>query len=357
MTSPSPPSAPPRRTVLAVLYVALALAAYGLTTWVLAALVPRHVIQVDVKREYFAEHKDDYTTVFLGTSMVHRSIVPAEIDAGFSALGVEERSFNFGVNGMTFAEASLLLDSILASRPAKLRRVVFDANLFTNQTQARKAELSSRHIWWHTPEQTYLSVAAMLEATKPWSERLAEIKVELEAMMLNETATGRAAEYFRVAWDPGYIAPDVDDDPITGDGFRALDALRDSPRINRRKFLSRRRDFVRKAPKLAADLTKRRKKRRTYSEYSTAMLEGLVARSTAAGLEVVIYDPPIYDASFKMPGSLRRVPVVSFNDPKQYPEFYDSEQRHDKNHLNGKGARALSRAFAAKLMSVASVGP
>ena len=123
MTTPTAPPTSKRSAATAVLYVALALAAFVATSRALAELMPRHVPAVDVKRDYFAAHKDEYTAVYIGTSMIHRHIVPAELP---------ERSFNFGVARMTFAEASVLLDWIVSLRPARLERVVIDAPLFTD---------------------------------------------------------------------------------------------------------------------------------------------------------------------------------------------------------------------------------
>jgi hypothetical protein len=330
-----------RRTATAVVYVVLAIAAYVLTTRGLARLMPRHVPAVDVKREYFAAHKDEYTTVFLGTSMIHRHIVPEVLDAEFLAHGVDERSFNFGVARMTFSEASVLLDWIFESRPAKLRRVVIDAHLFT--TSGAQNQFSARHIWWHTPEQTYLVAADLLVGKKPWSERWDVLQVELKALLINLTATGRAAEEFRVAWEPDYIEPNVDDVPITAEGFRAIEELKDDLHIKRRK------DFVAKAKKYAAELVRRGKKRRKLGTFEAAMLGRLIAKVEVAGLEVVILEAPAYEAPFTFPGSDRPIHVISFNDPERYPELFGPELRHDHGHLNAKGARVLSRALAEQL--------
>ena len=143
MPTPTAPPTSKRRAAAAVLYVALALAAFVATSRALAELMPRHVPAVDVKRDYFAAHKDEYTAVYIGTSMIHRHIVPAELP---------ERSFNFGVARMTFAEASVLLDWIVSLRPARLERVVIDAHLFTDSGELN--HFSASHIWWHTPRET-----------------------------------------------------------------------------------------------------------------------------------------------------------------------------------------------------------
>lgn len=331
MTTPTAPPTSKRSAATAVLYVALALAAFVATSRALAELMPRHVPAVDVKRDHFAAHKDEYTAVYIGTSMIHRHIVPAELP---------ERSFNFGVARMTFAEASVLLDWIVSLRPARLERVVIDAHLFTDSGELN--HFSARHIWWHTPRETLGAVQRALRAAS-WSAGLdvESIQVDIKALLINLTATGRAADAFRLAWDPKHIEPDIDDVPIDADGFRAIEELGDAIHIKRH------REYLRTASKLTAEAEQRGAKHRRIGAYEAGRLEQMIERAHAAGLSPLILEGPTFKTPMIFPKSLRqRARVISFNDPEKYHELFTEPYRHDIGHLNANGARWLTRALA-----------
>lgn len=329
----TPATAPPKSmhsAAAAALYVALALAAFVATSRVLAGWMPRHVPAVDVKREYFAAHKDEFTAVYIGTSMIHRHIVPAELP---------ERSFNFGVARMTFAEASVLVDWIVSLRPARLERVVLDAHLFTDSGEPN--HFSARHIWWHTPRETLAAVRRALQAAS-WSAGLdvEAIQVDIKALLINMTATGRAAEAFRVAWDPAHIEPDIDDVPVEADGFRAIEELGDA--IHKKRH----REYLRTASKLTAEAEQRGPKHRRLGAFEAGQLEQMVERAQAAGLTPMILEGPTFKTPLIFPKALRRrARIVSFNDPARYHELFTEPFRHDIGHLNGNGARWMTRAL------------
>ncbi|MHC4384587.1 MAG: hypothetical protein ACYS0J_17355, partial [Planctomycetota bacterium] len=97
-------SDPPRRLVspaAAVIHVVLFLIAFVGTCHLLGAMLPQSPHStVSLKLDHFAEHKDEYDTIFLGSSHVYRGIDPEAFDRETAALGFPTRSFNFGAAGM-----------------------------------------------------------------------------------------------------------------------------------------------------------------------------------------------------------------------------------------------------------------
>jgi hypothetical protein len=100
------------KLVRAVFLVALAVAAFVLTGRLIDARAPLHVPLLSVKWAHFMAHRDEYTTVYIGTSVVRHHIVPEVVDAEMRARGVRERSFNLGMSHMTYSEARLLVERL-----------------------------------------------------------------------------------------------------------------------------------------------------------------------------------------------------------------------------------------------------
>src|SRR5713226_6136440 len=60
--------------------------------------LPR-IAQVTPKLEYFAGHKDEFDTLFVGSSRIYHQVMPEVFDEVLRANGREARSFNFGIDG------------------------------------------------------------------------------------------------------------------------------------------------------------------------------------------------------------------------------------------------------------------
>jgi hypothetical protein len=318
--------------------VLLAVLAFVATAEGIARLVPRHLPVVDVKWQHFQASADAYTTVYVGSSVIFRHVVPDVVDAELQAAGIDERSFNFGVPNMTYAEANLLLDRILDQRPERLRRVVIDAHLFADF--GKHNHFSPRHIWWHTLTETYYVAAYALERKGKWADKWERLQIDLKAFLRNSTSAGRLAEAFRERWDPEYIEADEDDIPVTREGYRPLDELSARGVRNRhRRFVRARAQYLKKV-----EAKKRSRKTRRLGAYDSAMLERLIRRIEDAGLEVVIVESPIAKRPFRFSRWVRRhARVISFDDPARYPELYDPAVHFDQAHLSDRGARLMSR--------------
>ena len=74
----------------------------------------------------FGREKDRYDLVFVGSSLVYRSIDPRIIDEELARAGFRVRSYNLGLPGMRPHEANALLRQVLATKPARLRWAVVE---------------------------------------------------------------------------------------------------------------------------------------------------------------------------------------------------------------------------------------
>src|SRR5207245_5026117 len=78
---------------------------------------------VSQKFRFFAAHKDEFDTLFIGSSRIYFQISPAIFDRATRESGLPTHSFNFGIGGMYLPETGYLLEQMLKLKPLKLRWV------------------------------------------------------------------------------------------------------------------------------------------------------------------------------------------------------------------------------------------
>ncbi|MEY2573978.1 MAG: hypothetical protein QOJ87_2191, partial [Verrucomicrobiota bacterium] len=115
------------------LCVCVAIAAVIATSAVIHSLLPPIIPKgVAAKLEFFAQHKDEFDTLFVGTSSVYYSISPEIFDEITRQNGLSTHTFNFGIDAMHPPENFYVLDQILKTEPRNLKWVFLEtANVET----------------------------------------------------------------------------------------------------------------------------------------------------------------------------------------------------------------------------------
>lgn len=321
--------------------VACACAAFFGVAALVERAAPPYLPVLSPKQAHFDAHRDAYTAVFIGTSVVHRSVVPAVFDAEIEALGGRARAFNHGAPHLTLAEASLLVDRLVAARPRELRAVVLDLNLYAGP--AEHHHFTSRHVAWHTPAETWFAFSKALDGKVDW----ASLGVDARAFGRRATAAGRLSDRFRETWDPSFRDDERDEDQavVTDEGYQPLEALESSAVVT-----ARRAAFLRAQSEYEASLRERLGRpaaRRKLPEHVKRMLGRIVAKLRDAGLVPVLFEGPLLSSPYTIPGDLsRRAEKITFNDPARYPDLYAFENRFDNAHLSRAIAPAFTRIVA-----------
>jgi len=109
---PAPHKPTGRKTVIrALTNTGIGAAAFLITCLILRVVLPFPEIDdgVSQKFRFFAAHKDEFDTLFIGSSRVYFQISPAIFDRVTRASGLPTHSFNFGIGGMYLPETSYLL--------------------------------------------------------------------------------------------------------------------------------------------------------------------------------------------------------------------------------------------------------
>src|SRR4051812_35293746 len=90
---------------------AIALAALVSSCLTIHALRPfPDIPKLTPKLRYFTAHKDEFDTIFIGSSHVFRGIVPKAFDSATGSAALPTHSFNFGLDGMQPPESLYFLN-------------------------------------------------------------------------------------------------------------------------------------------------------------------------------------------------------------------------------------------------------
>ena len=144
-----------------VFCVCAALVAFIATSALIHSLLPPLIPKgVAAKLEFFAQHKDEFDTLLVGTSSIYYSISPEIFDRTTRENGLPTRSFNFGIDAMHPPENFYVLDQILKTQPRNLKWIFLEtANL---ETKLHKVLGTERAVYWHDWPRTALTLRKAL---------------------------------------------------------------------------------------------------------------------------------------------------------------------------------------------------
>lgn len=334
--------------MLKCLLVAAAALGFLLTAAGVRTLVPwPRSYGLRAKVEWYEAHRDQYDTLFFGSSHVHRSIVPAVFDAELGARGLESRSFNFGVPGMGAFEMDLLIDAALEPPPARLKRVFVEAQSWRPGGNFSDQESDLRAVHWHTLRNTAAVLAAVRLAEPSPSAALAAAARHLKLFLLRASNFGQigeiAAGFFADTGD--YLEPG---DLAERAGYQDPEAV-DDPEFHAkvRRFRAQTEEFA----KMVAEVEAANRMPVDTARLPFDALERQQERIRATGA-LLLYVVPAALGGAAEARALRRLGAyppefLDYNSPDRFPGFYRVDRRFDRGHLNRRGAEEFSRRLAA----------
>ncbi|HEV2841637.1 MAG TPA: hypothetical protein VGW39_09960 [Chthoniobacterales bacterium] len=318
-------------------YVALALGGFVATSLVFRALVPPSNPEgVAEKLSFFAEHKDEFDTIFLGSSRFHYALSPERFDTITRENGVPTRTFNFGVDGMSPPETFYVLEQILKTQPRHLKWVFLE---FDNIQTKLHADIlgTQRLLYWHDWPRTALTLRKAVDPSgqgkwyqklnRLWSARR-NLLSHLALFQKQFANAGRGVELFShpSEADALKLGP-------KGDGYRLSGApMSPESAANFRR-------------KLAAEASAARPEfidsyaEGAYRDYAAEM------RELGAGL-IFVVPPSIFQSPMLFRATPPPGPLFAFNDCKTYPQLCDTKVRVDEQHLTDEGAAEFTRLLA-----------
>ncbi len=308
------------------------------------------------KLRFFADHKDDFDLLIIGSSRTMAGVIPKRIEAELAARGVRMRAFNLAMNAMGPHEADATMRKVLALRPARLRWALAELDYWEGAVHRKKA-FSHRTFLWHDPQTTYSATRSAYLYARPGRKRERMVShllhlggymtalgrgPEVVATLLNTRKNRRSQQW--LIEDQGYLQP--------GWG-RGKD---------RTSFFSRPCGAKEGADHLAfyrqkvATASARNHDRVDLQDFDRRAVEQRSEMLQRAGVVPIHYIPPRVRPTphlflLEEQGLIEH--LFAFNEPVAYPQLYEVDHRWDCGHLARSGAEMLSALLAERLAEVA----
>jgi hypothetical protein len=342
---------------------AIGFGAFVATCMALHAVLPfPEVDAVSDKLRVFAAHKDEFDTLFIGSSRIYFQVSPAVFDGVMREQGNATRSFNFGIGGMHLPESAYMLEQVLKTKPRHLKWVVVEYDELQTKWSLEE-QTSRRALYWHDWKRTSLLLRKLTGSGTHWVwlpnlKKLRDIIVSRKAEATTHTLLGFHAGQFQKNFTNVARARDVVDyfassslnapDPkylgAAGDGYIP---------ITKRMSAAQTAAYERALTRLMA-----RNRPRSFSAYTLESYRQCAEQIRAIGaIPIFVVTPTlteveiVYRAGAKPPGI-----VMAFNDPRAYPNLYRSDVRMDQGHMIGAAAEEFTRLVAREFAQLIRAG-
>lgn len=336
---------------------AIGVIVFVLTCMVLHAVLPfPEIDEVTQKLRFFSAHKDEFDTVFIGSSRTYHQISPQIFDEVMRENGRPTHSFNFGVDGMNLPESAYVLEEVLETRPANLKWVFIELDeLQTNWLF--QGEGSRRALYWHDSKRTSLVLRKLLGAqTKllwlPSPKKVLYaifhrhprnlVAFHTSQFQKSFTNLGRANDVWDYLSHRGKIGS-LNWLGKAVDGYRPMGKKMPAAEIpDYEKTLAR--ALQKTEPEMVS----------VYTEKACRQCAQEIRHFGATPVFLVQPTPTVQtEMTFrgKAPGT-----VISFNNARLYPNLFRTDVRIDRAHINKAGSEEFTRLMAAKFAQLLNEG-
>jgi hypothetical protein len=346
--------------------VGIGFGAFLLTCTGLHVILPFPAIDdgVSQKLRSFAAHKDEFDTLFIGSSRVYFQISPAIFDRVMREEGIPTRSFNFGIGGMFLPESAYVLEQLLNTKPRNLKWVFIEYDELQTKW-ASENQTSRRALYWADWKRTSLLLRKLTDVgigavwlpsprklrdiilcRKGEANTYKELMFHTAQLEKNFVNVARAADILDCflgrntsKWDPKYLGAAGDGYIPKAGGMSASQAA---------------------AYERALGLAMGTKPPvSSISPYTVEAYRQCAQKVRAIGAEpIFLITPsatqiniPYRDTKARPPGV-----VMAFNDPGAYPNLYRSSVRRDQQHLTKSGGEEFTRIMAVNFAELIQAG-
>lgn len=335
-----------RRTLTLAFQWLACLAAFVATCVAVRRLAPMDVAEVTPKLQFFAQHKDEFDTIFIGSSRIYHGLSPRTFDATMLAEGRATKSFNFGIDGMMSPETLMMARRLVAMHPARLQRVLLE---ISNLRALNPENVTTRDAYWHNSDALAFAMRKFFRQCRDSGQRKKEAWEEFAAhgrlFAMNEANLGRGQEMLPISHEkPARISAAQ---PLGDhlDGFMPVaSAMAEKPRAR----------FLAAMQELASGTVRQHRWNAAHRD----ALARLHVELTAKRIELILVVTPTttrdYGARLDAPAD---IPLLAFDNPTDYPDLFREEARWDFDHLNARGAEEFSRLLGRRCAGLPNAKP
>jgi len=318
-------------------------ACFGLATaataWFIGGRLPfPSVPGISPRYRYLADRKDEFDTVFIGSSRIRHQVDPQQFDAETATQGAATHSFNLGYSGMWMPESYYYLRQILALHPRQLRWVVIELMDYRfGQVEGQPA--TARSVYWHDAKHTAMAWRLVAESAQSLPEKLSQLAGHARLFLERTANLGRGAEWLQERYYPGKQKSDMSWKQHGGFDPIAKSEWSEGARADYAQQIQR--------------FEHAGSKGNVRPGFADA-LRDIVGEVRRAGAEPVFVIPPTVRVEEKLEEGLPgNVIVWAFDHPHEYPRLYQPELHCDPGHLNEAGAQEWTSLLAQRLAELA----
>ncbi len=342
---------------------AIAAAAFLMTCVGLHAVLPFPEIDggVSQKFRFFAAHKDEFDTLFIGSSRIYFQISPAVFDRVTHGSGLPTHSFNFGIGGMYLPESAYLLEQILNLKPRNLKWVFIEYDELQTKWSSEN-QSSRRALYWADWTRVSLLLRKLTDAgTDPlWLPNPTKLR-DIMLRQNDEKNTRSLLTFYATQFEKNFTnvasAADVLNYFLRRDTNERqtsyLGVASDGYVTRPNRMSSSQAAAYERA--LAAAMAQ--SGTRALSPYAVEAYRQCATQVRSIGATPIFLITPsttqinITTENAGLPGV-----VMAFNNPRAYPSLFRSSVRRDGQHLTKSGAEEFTRVVAANFVELARAG-
>jgi hypothetical protein len=342
---------------------AIGVAAFLITCIGLRAVLPFPEIDggVSQKFRFFAAHKDEFDTLFIGSSRVYFQISPAIFDRVTRENGLPTRSFNFGIGGMYLPETSYLLEQILNLKPRNLRWVFIEYDELQTKWSPEN-QTSRRALYWADWKRVSLLLRKLTDAGAgpPWLLNPTKLR-DIVLRQKDEKSTRSLLAFYVTQFERNHT-----------NVSRATDVLN---RFLSRDTKERRASYLgaasdgyvtrpnRMSPNQAAAYERALATAmaqigiRPLSPYAVEAYRQCAQEVRSIGAApIFLITPSTTEINIAAESTGLTGVVMAFNDPRAYPNLFRTSARRDGQHLTKSAAEEFTRIVATNFVELARAG-
>ncbi|MEO0457545.1 MAG: hypothetical protein AAF152_13340 [Cyanobacteria bacterium P01_A01_bin.114] len=324
--------------------VAFAIAAALLNQIIPSPAIPPNVVFVSPKYAHYQTHKDEYNTLFFGSSRIFNQVVPGVFDANARTAGTRINSFNFGVPALRALPGYVLLRDVLKDPPVNLKWVFIETPLDQGYEPIENAR-TNRSIYWHTFENTWFAIDYILKSDSAALHKPILIASHVLPFIYNQINIGRLFNQWlpitQFSTDEQQKAAQF----LANEGYKPLNDPQDP---KRQAFLNSLDSYQTSVQQLAArNLAVL--KQEAIPKNQLKLLKKITAEVEAAGATPIFLLPPTLVSQDSLHQAYQQSKIrylLAFDNPNETPGLYDIALRHDDEHLNGEGSRHFTQLIA-----------
>jgi hypothetical protein len=327
----------------AITAIAFIVAALLLNQIIPSPPIPSNVVFIGPKYDYYKVHKDEYDTLFFGSSRIYSHVIPEVFDQTAQSQGLSLNSYNFGIPAMRAIDSTVLLEEVLANPPKNLKWVFFESILDKGYEPIPNAR-TQRAIYWHNWKNTKFAAQYILQSNESLPSKALLLTSHFLPFLYQQLNIGRV---FNQVLPSEFSAEEqqVAAEFTATEGYYGLS---DEADPKRQAFLQDQAGYLGQVETLKsamadpnADLT--------LSANKKMLLSRVIQIVEATGATPIFVEPPSLhpEKDFQAAQDQSTIKtLLSYKDPVKFPQLYATAQRHDADHLNDAGSREFTRLLA-----------